>query len=99
MDSDGYPTEEELEKIRSWRDDWNGLMLYLKKRWRWDSYIWRETIEGNLITNKFLWHVSTGGWSGHEEMIQALQENYLFWGLCWLSSRRGGHYEFEVKGI
>ena len=90
MDSDGYPTDEELEIIKTWKisDGYDKLMEYLKKQWRWSDYIQSN---GNITT------ISTGGWSGHEEIMQALQDNYVFWGICWLSSKRGGHYTFKIK--
>jgi len=40
------------------------------------------------------WELHTGGWSGNEEIIRAMQDNRVWWGMFWESSRRGGHYEF-----
>lgn len=40
------------------------------------------------------WEISTGGWSGNEDIIEAMQDNQVFWSLHWLESRRGGHYKF-----
>jgi hypothetical protein len=37
----------------------------------------------------------TGGWSGNECIIRALQLNPLFWGKYWMMSKRGGYYRFE----
>jgi hypothetical protein len=42
------------------------------------------------------WSISTGGWSGNESLIEALQRNHIFWSLCWMKSERGGHFVFEV---
>jgi hypothetical protein len=28
--------------------------------------------------------------------MMALEANRHFWSLCWLSSRRGGHYRFQI---
>ena len=88
---DGYPTDKELKTIKNWphKDGWHGLMQYLKERWQYPDYFRQD---------RNIYEVSTGGWSGHEEMIRALEENLLFWGCCWWSSRRGGHYEFKVRG-
>lgn len=41
-------------------------------------------------------YYSTGGWSGHEELISELEGTW-FWMFCWVQSRRGGHYIFEIK--
>ena len=47
--------------------------------------------------NHWLYHVSTGGWSGNEEILSSLQNNSMFWLMCWMQSKRGGHYQFKVK--
>jgi len=41
--------------------------------------------------------VSTGGWSGNEELIGAMRMNFILWSQWWWSSRRGGHYVFARK--
>ena len=92
MDDDGYPTEETLEIIRTWpwpkREGW---FEYIASMWRYPN-AFTESQVGDKVT----WHVSTLGWSGNEELISAMQENYLMWAITWVQSRRGGHYIFEV---
>lgn len=91
MDKDGYPDENELKKIEEWDyKDLSAMMEYVKERWKYSDWGWSQ--KGNL------YYLSTGGWSGNESLIGAMEKNLMFWSLCWLSSRRGGHYEFEVKG-
>lgn len=88
MDEDYYPTPELLEKIKDWEPaDFEGMINLLRDVWKYPEYIWRDG-EGD-------WHVSTGGWSGHEEIISAMMQNNVFWLLHWYSSRRGGHYVFR----
>jgi len=91
MDVNGYPDEEELKKIETW--DWHdpfGLLEFVYKRWKYaDSGYWSQ--DGSLYS------ISTAGWSGNEDLIAALERNTFFWMFNWMSSRRGGHYEFEVK--
>lgn len=41
------------------------------------------------------YEVSTGGWSGNEDIIRVLERTF-FWVMCWQSSRRGGHYVLDV---
>lgn len=83
-----YPSDEELDKIRIWETidalKFSALMEYIKPLW---VYGWWEQ-KGNI------YYISTGGWSGNEDIVTALQENQLFWMLYWQQSKRGGHYIF-----
>lgn len=84
-----YPTEEELRKISEWDfHDLENLMEYVKSKWMFADSYWHQ--EGKT------YYLSTAGWSGNEDLIQALRENTMFWTMCWYSSRRGGHYEFKL---
>jgi hypothetical protein len=91
FDRDGYPTEETLEAIRKWDcDDPAGkiaLLRFVQKAWSYPLYFTKIAEE---------WHVSTGGWSGNEDLIRAMRKNFVFWSLTWVQERRGGHYIFEV---
>lgn len=91
MDADGYPTSAELKKIQKWpHTDLEGLLKYVRERWAYaDMGYWRQT--------RHRYYVSTAGWSGNESIIGALEKNYVFWAICWVQSRRGGHYIFELK--
>ena len=93
MNSDGYPDEEELATIAKWPyDNLPALMEYIKRRWQYsDCGYWKQ--RGTM------YRISTGGWSGNESIISAMQENTMFWLLCWVSSRRGGHYTFNVDTL
>jgi hypothetical protein len=92
MDSEGYPTDATLKKITEWSVLSNfacrELMYYCQEAWTYHDYFsWRGKIA----------RVSTAGWSGNESIIAALQKNRAFWALCWVESRRGGHYRFHVS--
>ena len=91
MDINGYPDEEELKKIAEWDyRDFEGLMEYVKERWKYaDCGYWKK--------GRKYYHISTGGWSGNESIIGALMKNTMFWMCCWYSSKRGGHYRFEIR--
>jgi hypothetical protein len=96
LDDDGYPTRDAIHKIQSWPNtDFNGLMEFIKPLWAYsNSGYWTETDTEDEIE----YSISTAGWSGNEDLIDALGENRnMFWILCWVQSRRGGHYIFEVK--
>lgn len=88
------PTEDDLFVIRNWhyRKPWFGLMEFVNEFWIWPFYTDYKK-NGNIIT----WELSTGGWSDHETIIEALTANQMFWTLCWQSSSRGGNYVFRWK--
>lgn len=93
MDADGYPDEQELKKIKEWEGPFLDLMEYIRPRWAYaQAGYWRAYHKDGGVT----FRCSTAGWSGNEDIVGALQENYVFWGICWRGSRRGGHYEFSV---
>lgn len=88
-----YPTEVELKYIREY-DFTNGiepLLEFLKDIW---AYPDRIVIKGKKVKWMYL---STGGWSGNEDIIGALMDNYVFWIMCWRKSTRGGHYWFKIR--
>jgi hypothetical protein len=94
LDADGYPTSEAEEKIRTWPySDPAGLLAYVKDLWMYPEH-WNEVPHPGQIAHR----ISTCGWSGNEQLIAAMQANTVFWALAWYSSRRGGHYEFRVRG-
>lgn len=90
MTDDGdYPDEQDIWRIKNWEhEDVMGLIEFVKSIWHWSDY-------ANRNDDKFELH--TGGWSGNEEIVDALMGT-MFWMMCWESSRRGGHYYFEIPG-
>jgi hypothetical protein len=84
-----YPSDAALAKIQDWPSDWYALMSFIQGIWEYADWGWSKS------GNKY--NISTGGWSGNEDIIHAMQHNFLFWSLCWYSSKRGGHYEFRVR--
>jgi hypothetical protein len=98
-DEDGYPTVEALQAIREFkpskREDWHDLMAFVRRLWVYADYFedMQQDDAGRLVHE---YRVSTAGWSGHEDVIDALQDNALFWLDCWYSSRRGGHHVFRL---
>lgn len=94
-DSDGYPTEAGLNQIKIYSGDFytenskmdiEKLIELLQELWHFSDYLIRDGAELEL---------HTGGWSGNEDVISALQPS-LFWMLFWRKSERGGHYYFEL---
>lgn len=106
MDDDGYPTDEELKAIEEW-DFFDGpspssyqsfleFMDYIKDRWWMASWGWDEKLSPEDGSRTGLFLISTGGWSGNESIIAAMQKNWMFWAVCWEQSRKGGHYIFQL---
>ena len=92
MDADGYPTDKTLRVIKNWPyNDFQGLMVFIRVAWWMPEFGWRSW-------GKKYW-LSTAGWSGNEDIIRALERNMMFWLMCWQSSRRGGHYIFEIPQL
>jgi len=93
LDADGYPADETLNAIAEYTGNWNALLERI-----------RPLIEGHgrfehrrhCCSDGEFWIIATGGWSGCESVIEALQHNSFFWRSCWYKSIRGGYYEFIV---
>ena len=103
LDDDGYPTNAALDIIRLWHwSDIKGWFEFVKSVWYSPSWGWSEGLEPHdYEKNKevYRYHISTGGWSGNEGVIAAMQENDMLWSLTWVQSRRGGHYIFEGREL
>jgi hypothetical protein len=103
-DNDGYPTRETLDTIRNWgidsNDDIAALLDFCGKAWTYPDLWPAETGREDPILGRREWMVvATGGWSGNEDIIRALQDNRPFWVFCWLESRRGGGYKFLTRPL
>lgn len=92
-DADGYPTEEELERVRTWKaegefmSDGEEWLTYVESIWWAKDMLVSKDDEGR-------WYFSTGGWSGNEETIANMKKHPMLWFVMWESTRRGGHYTF-----
>lgn len=90
IDQDGYPTEDALKIIELWPfDDSAGWFDFIKDNWHFADWGWHK------VDSEY--HISTGGWSGNESIIAAMQNNWILWSVCWVQSRKGGHYIFEER--
>jgi hypothetical protein len=106
LDEDGYPTEEALEIIQIWpfdkdNQEWFGFInsIWHLKSWGWSEGLNPSDMPGVDLEGKqrYQYHISTGGWSGNESIIRAMESNSMMWHLHWVQSRRGGHYIFEQR--
>ena len=87
-----YPTDDELEKIESWNvfeslDNYHAFMNYVRELWTYPDWGWKK--------DEDTYNISTGGWSGNEEIIQSMKKSRIFWILYWQQTQRGGHYTFS----
>lgn len=99
LGDDGYPHDIEIMRIEQWptatTDDLITLMEYVKARWSYPQY-WEEAdIEDRYPYREYT--VSTGGWSGNESLIHALEQNTMFRVIAPWSWRRGGHYVYRIN--
>ena len=87
-----YPSQEDLDKISSWEvknfKEFRDIFEFVEKIW------WQPDWGIHKYDKEY--HISTGGWSGNEDIIEAMRKNYILWRMCWVQSRRGGHYVFEL---
>ena len=76
FDKDGYPTDEYLNSIADFDGNIVELLEMVKDAWRYPDRA--QLIDGIYV-------FSTGGWSGNEDLIGALQKNKLWWFHSWNS--------------
>ena len=89
-----YPHEADLKKIKEWHwSDYIGLIDFIEDIYPHYGFIKR--------TGKRIQRVTfvTGGWSGCEDIIRALDENTMFGMTCWEASFRGGKHIYRVRNI
>ena len=100
LDEDGYPTDDALEIVRLWHwNDPRGWFDFIKSIWYFSSWGWHEgeaDHEYKKGEKVYRYNISTAGWSGNESIIDIMQSTEMMWHLNWVSSRRGGHYVFEL---
>lgn len=97
LDKDNYPDEVSLKAIKEWdvlKKGVKGLLDLIQENTNWPDR--QISITGKRIL-RFEYH--TGGWSGNEDVIDALRQNFLFWSLFWKKSISGGHYYFRIMPI
>lgn len=96
-DSDGYPTDEELDRITKWEAGWIECFAFIKSCWWAADWGWTE-FDGadDFGRPQRVYMISTGGWSGNESILQAMRSNFILWSLAWKEHRRGGHYIFTL---
>jgi len=97
FDRHGYPTEVTLRIIREWKqpitkESARDFFTYCCDCWHENGEFLIEDADDTI-------EFHTGGWSGNEDIISAIQANVLIWSMCWQESRRGGHHVFSVADL
>ncbi len=84
-----YPSEEDLYKIRHWDfKDVRGLFDFIEQNEGMHQYgSFTRTI---LPDGRERIRIATGGWSGNEDMMNMLEQNFIIFGSYWQLSARGG---------
>jgi len=90
LDSQGYPTEGCLEYFKK-EHDIKKILEILKKIWYFGSW---GLIKHRQYKGYFTVELHTDGWSGNEDLINSLSENFYFW-TYWRRHDIGGHYYFK----
>lgn len=99
IDEDGYPTEATLDAIRTWPfqdfETSNRLLDFVAAAWHWPDFGVSHKLrpaERELVHvedgERFL-RLATGGWSGNESLIAALEKSQGAFGM-WRLSASGG---------
>lgn len=99
VDDDRYPTDYCLKLIEDWHwSDSRGWFNFIENVWYMKGWGWSEKEDIGPVTGRQVvsFSISTGGWSGNESIIGAMQCNQMMWSLTWYQSRRGGHYIFQL---
>lgn len=105
MSDDDYPSDEDLLQIEQWECAWDAsgkhpyfapFFELLKSHWWMPDWGWREYDGSDDGDPVHVYHISTGGWSGNESLLGAMQRNFIVWSLTFNTHRRGGHYEFWI---
>ena len=96
FDEVGYPSDEILAYIAKWEPaiefDFKPLMDLIGRIWAYPDCFYADPYNRTYA-------LLTAGWSGNEDIIQALRNNLLFWTMCWMSSHRGGKHVFVLPEV
>jgi len=106
LDQDDYPTEEFLKSIEEFDDYKNLETLFaeIKKAWAYAGYFSDPLDEPPDEVKPLLFgerhckwlRLATGGWSGNESIIAALEKNPIVQAFCWYMSARGGLHIYQL---
>jgi hypothetical protein len=105
-----YPEDDDLERIEKWRIEWlndGKHPVYgpwfdaIKALWWMPEWGWTEEDGSDDLHERpvRIYSISTGGWSGNESLIGAMERNFICWSQTFVQMRRGGHYVFYAPRL
>jgi hypothetical protein len=101
FDADGYPTDETLQALETWPyQDLAGALDFLAAAWHWPEFATHDISAHEAAVlhaepgERYL-RLATGGWSGNESLIAAIDANRMIHALAWRLSTRGGLHIYE----
>ena len=100
IDDEHYPDPETLKMFKT-RNAGEGTERFLediRDEWEFADVGYFRKTKGTGKNKKIYLQLHTGGWSGNEDIISALQQNITFWH-WWKMTKVGGHYYFEIEPI
>lgn len=95
LDENNYPDEESLKQIKDWDVLTKSVQNLLDLVYENTNWADRQIHQSGKRVIRYEYH--TGGWSGNEDVIGALHQNFLFWSMFWEKTTRGGHYWFRIN--
>ena len=100
--SQDYPTDEDLKLIEEWDyNDFETLAKFVQSIWyHGEDYARLDDWKKDEFKREYrMFTLITGGWSGNEDIVCALNNNQMFGMLCWHTSSRGGLHIYHIKKI
>lgn len=99
LDNDGYPTDEYLQFIRDYTHKTMPILDMVDiicDNWYFGD--WGYKLH-RKYAGKRKFELHTGGWSGNEEIIEAIKSNIFLthFKMRYVKWYTGGHHYFEIK--
>lgn len=87
-----YPTETQL----TWLSSAAAHTAVARYAWIACAMDYWNKHYGRVRRGNGYWRFATGGWSGNEDIIDAMCKNLVPWALTWEKSERGGLHVFHA---
>jgi hypothetical protein len=75
---------------------WDVRNVYELVRELEDNWTYKDHVKKSWERNCLILELHTGGDSYNESLINALEQNTIFWAMYWDRIIRGGHYYFKI---